>query len=101
MLAYLYDCNIPAQIQVGMLNDCAAISLSTKAPEVPTPLVLIVGRPSSMPRPLSAAAVEGTGEVHMYLCPMMTSGSYLLSTADHCTRIPRWPFRNSLSIVSR
>lgn len=61
MLAYLYDCSIPAGKQVDMLVDCAAISLSTKAPGILTPLVLIVGRP------LSAAAVEGTGEVHMYL----------------------------------
>ena len=50
-----------------MLVDCAAIPLSTKAPGILTPLVLIVGRPSNMPRPLSAATVEGTGKVHMYL----------------------------------
>ena len=67
MLAYLCDCSILAGKQVDMLVDCATISLSTKAPGILTPLVLIVGRPSSMPRPLSAAAVEGTGEVHMYL----------------------------------
>lgn len=74
MLAYLYDCSIPAGKQVGMLVDCAAISLSTKT-RATYPSRAHYRRPSSLPRPLSAAAV-GNGQGTYALCPMMTSGPF-------------------------